>query len=233
MAVITFNYDRARELGLNVNSHSSFPDDCYTHTFIGCVLSTYERNGYDDSDFFAIVWDEQKQVVRDVEYATTRGWTYNNSAVVDATDEVKAKAAAHWRGLNRKAVESRVRAEMAKPHIGGEVVVARGRKVPKGFRGVVRLLEKRVNAFKPQPRYATGAWDTRETWALVVGENASWSVKTDYLNIIPNPAAVDEAVEKALAEYDAVMARAGNDLSWRSQPYQNMYLAGVNLDKVA
>ena len=62
-------------------------------TYEGAVLSTGERNFRDDSDFYAKVWDETTGTVKTVEYATTRGWTYANSADVDATPEVRAKAA--------------------------------------------------------------------------------------------------------------------------------------------
>lgn len=61
-------------------------------TYEGCVLDTYERNGYDDSDFYAIVWDGER--IRSIEYGTTRGWTYPNHAKVDATPEVIAAARA-------------------------------------------------------------------------------------------------------------------------------------------
>ncbi len=60
-------------------------------SYEGCVLRISEKNGYDDSDFYALVWDEESQSTKSIMYATTRGWTYNNWAVVDATDEVKAK----------------------------------------------------------------------------------------------------------------------------------------------
>ena len=56
------------------------------------VLGTYERNGYDDSDFFAATWNPEKQRVDYICYATTRGWTYGNGAIVDATPEVFAAA---------------------------------------------------------------------------------------------------------------------------------------------
>lgn len=61
-------------------------------TYVGAVLSTYERNGYDDSDFYAIVWDDETQSLRHVMYATTRGWTYHNGAKVDATPEALERA---------------------------------------------------------------------------------------------------------------------------------------------
>ena len=38
----------------------------------GKVLNWYERNGYHDSDWYAEVWDDAKQEVRDVLYMTTR-----------------------------------------------------------------------------------------------------------------------------------------------------------------
>jgi len=55
-------------------------------TFEGAVISTYERNGYHDSDFYAIVYNAEKDLVHSVEYATTRSSTYNNGATVDITD---------------------------------------------------------------------------------------------------------------------------------------------------
>jgi hypothetical protein len=60
------------------------------------VLVTYERNGYDDSDFCALVWDDSR--VKEVTYASTRGWTYHNSTVVDATPEVQHAARAYFLG---------------------------------------------------------------------------------------------------------------------------------------
>lgn len=60
-------------------------------TFVGCVLDTYEVNGYDDSDWYAIVWDESTQSVHLEQYDTTRGVMYG-SATVDATPDVIEKA---------------------------------------------------------------------------------------------------------------------------------------------
>lgn len=61
-------------------------------TYEGKVLQTWENNGYDDSDFVAAVWSDEKQAVTTVTYGTTRAWTYHNNAVVDATDDVRDKA---------------------------------------------------------------------------------------------------------------------------------------------
>src|SRR4051812_33367012 len=65
----------------------------------GLVLSTGEYNGYDDTDFYAVVWKEEKGNTERVTYASTRGWTYPNGATVDATDEVKAKYAARCEAI--------------------------------------------------------------------------------------------------------------------------------------
>lgn len=118
------------------------PTGCTHETsFEGAVLETRERNGYDDSDFYAIVWDEAQGKVRTVEYASTRFWTYHNGATVDATDEAKAKAAAWMAETYSKlfgdwAVED---AEGAAREVvkGCRARVVKGRKVPVGTEGVV------------------------------------------------------------------------------------------------
>src|SRR5215510_5788359 len=45
-------------------------------THEGLVLELREMNGYDDSDFYAVVWNDAKGEPERVEYASTRGWTY-------------------------------------------------------------------------------------------------------------------------------------------------------------
>lgn len=56
----------------------------------GAVLQTWERNGYHDSDFYALVFDEATNKVFSVEYASTRG-AGGGYAKVDVTDETLAK----------------------------------------------------------------------------------------------------------------------------------------------
>jgi hypothetical protein len=51
----------------------------------GCVLRTYEKNGYEDFDWYAVCWDRSKKAVVDVKYDTTRAGG-GGSAVIDATD---------------------------------------------------------------------------------------------------------------------------------------------------
>lgn len=61
-------------------------------THKGLCLYDYEKNGYDDSDFCMVVWNEEKQQPEHITFASTRGWTYPlYSSYPDATPEVKAK----------------------------------------------------------------------------------------------------------------------------------------------
>ena len=62
----------------NCHEHCRDREPLYMETtHVGVVLSTGEHNYHDDSDFFAVVWDNEG-CVREIEYATTRGWTYPN-----------------------------------------------------------------------------------------------------------------------------------------------------------
>lgn len=62
----------------------------YTHR--GLCIRDYERNGYDDSDFYMVVWSEEKNAPETICYATTRGWSYPAMAsCVDATKDVIEK----------------------------------------------------------------------------------------------------------------------------------------------
>jgi hypothetical protein len=102
----------------------------YSHE--GLVLATGEHNWHDDSDFYAVVWDAGAGQPREIEYATTRGWTYANSATVDATPEVQA---AHDAWRQARADQRRAEAdaaEAATPRAGKTVKVVKGRKVPVG-----------------------------------------------------------------------------------------------------
>jgi hypothetical protein len=92
-------------------------------THKGLVLETREINGYDDSDFYAVVWNWEKGDTENVTYASTRGWTYPNGAAVDATEEVVAayKALLAKREAERKAAA--LAREAATPRRGKRVRV--------------------------------------------------------------------------------------------------------------
>jgi hypothetical protein len=118
--------------------------EAHEESYTGCVLKTGEHNYYDDSDFYALVWNEEKQRVVEIQYATTRGWTYHNTAVVDATDEVRAKAAA-WeaerlvREYTSELVESKLN-DLTRPDEGVQVRSLTTRGKNKGIVGTVRWI---------------------------------------------------------------------------------------------
>lgn len=111
----------------------------------GAVLDDRERNGYDDSDFYAVVWDEAAGTVRTVDYASTR-YGGGGSCQIDATEEVREKARAWYRPIVaehiRKADEAKRAKQASHFRVGDVVRVARGRKVPKGTEGSIRWMGK-------------------------------------------------------------------------------------------
>lgn len=59
------------------------------HTHAGLCLYDYERNGYDDSDFYMVVWNPEKGAPEEICFASTRGWSYPAyDSKPDATPEV-------------------------------------------------------------------------------------------------------------------------------------------------
>lgn len=69
--------------------------------YVGAVLDTFERNGYHDSYWFALVWDDESRTVKAIETGSTA--YYGGAAVeVDATDIKRQYAqsfAAHSLGM--------------------------------------------------------------------------------------------------------------------------------------
>jgi GH24 family phage-related lysozyme (muramidase) len=112
--------------------------EIYTRTtHHGLVLSLGERNGYDDSDFYATVWNDETGCPDTVEYATTRGWTYANGATIDATPEVCAKYAAWKEQRRQERARERAEWERKTPSVNKRVRVVRGRNVEIGAEGTV------------------------------------------------------------------------------------------------
>jgi hypothetical protein len=126
-----FAEDRARD------SQGNPTADSWEQTYVGAVLMKYERNGYDDSDFVAVVYDEATDSLKHIEYASTRGWTYMNGATVDATEEVQAKAREVVRRETFRDVTFAAAAAAKTPEVGKTVRVVKGRKVPVGTQGTV------------------------------------------------------------------------------------------------
>ena len=99
------------------------------HTHHGLVLTTYERNGYDDSDFFAVVWNPATQSLGHICYATTRGWSYCNGAEIDATPDVIAAARAWQKAQDdrREATLQALRAQVPDKGSTVRIRVSRGK----------------------------------------------------------------------------------------------------------
>lgn len=101
---------------MNLSESLSSEDYSLITTYTGRVIALREINGAYDSDFIATVWSYDDRPI-EIEYATTRGWTYANSAEVDATPEILKKYKRHSRAqdirdrLNRRQRDAEVRAK--------------------------------------------------------------------------------------------------------------------------
>lgn len=126
------------------------------YTYEGAVLGMFERNGYDDSDFYAIVWDAAHARIRSVCYASTCGWSYHNNATVDATPEVLEAAEKYAMQEWVVRYTEQAAQDAACPLVGRmvESTTKRGKNV--GIEGEVRWYgEDRYNRFSV-PKYRVG-----------------------------------------------------------------------------
>lgn len=174
----------------------------------GCVLDKWERNGYDDSDFFALVWNEETQATEVIEYATTRGWTYANGATIDATPEVIAKANAY---KIKQATASYLRSSMddaCEPAKGKVCQVTKGRKIAKG--SMVTIIG--------DPQRSVFGYNN-EVYNVLVRLADGTMLKTNVTNLeVVNPEQYH--MTEAAAAKEA--ARAVKNSNWRSMPYIGM-----------
>ena len=75
----------------------------------GLCLQDREANGYDDSDWYMLVWNPEKGAPEEVLFASTRGWSYPcYASQPDATPEVRAAYEA-WRQADarRRRIQNR------------------------------------------------------------------------------------------------------------------------------
>jgi len=164
-----------------------------------CVLDTYERNGYDDSDWYAVCWDAEKGRVVDVNYDTTRcggsGW-----AEIDATEDTLRSVYRFYKAVARGQFDSRYNKEQAMAVRKGDTVkVIRGRKIPKGGIGRVfwvgtrfnpysRLNEERVGIeidgvrqFLPLEYVEVIGWEAR----LITGRRRKVQIRNAAIQLMP------------------------------------------------
>lgn len=94
--------------------HADGFDAYYRVAYVGQVISLGERNGYHDSDFYAVVWNPEKGWTETVVYASTRGPSGAANAWIDATPEVVAAVDAyHLAAAARRAALAREAAAKA------------------------------------------------------------------------------------------------------------------------
>jgi hypothetical protein len=111
----------------------------YEQLHTGLVVAVREENGYNDSDWYATVYDEEKDTFFEVLVGTTRCY-FLGGHEIDASDEIKQK----WNDLMKKQAREREAAyylaKRMKVGEGKTVEFVKGRKIPIGTKGVVTWL---------------------------------------------------------------------------------------------
>jgi hypothetical protein len=123
-------------------------------SYAGRVLETYEENHYDDSDFCALVWDDDENKIKRIEYDTTRfgGRGYAN---VDATPEVMHKARRYMFRFHCRKIGKEIADDALNPGKGKLVRIDRGRKY-KGKIGIVFWIGVNQYASQYNQKYNIG-----------------------------------------------------------------------------
>ncbi len=113
--------------GARLVEHGTGDHKVYTRlTHVGLCIRDYERNGYDDSDFYMVVWDEAAQQPRHICFASTRGWSYPcYGSSADATPEVMAKYNAWEAARRQQALADKAAMEERLPKRGRQVELIR------------------------------------------------------------------------------------------------------------
>lgn len=97
----------------------------------GCVIDTYEHNGYEDSDFYAICVNPETGKIEKVEYDSTR-YPNGGYANVDITEDNFRKYLANSVMEEVKDIQKQNRVKSKLVEVGKEVEVVKGRNVAKG-----------------------------------------------------------------------------------------------------
>lgn len=148
-------------------------------THIGLVIRVGERNYHDDSDFYAVVWNPQKACPEEIEYATTRAWTYPNHAEVDATPIVQRAYEAYVEAESEASAELEHQLRAKQPEVGKRVRVVRGRKVPIGTEGVIFWMQPQTFS----PRFRNGYKTGPDTIKIGIALNQDRDAKNRYVNV--------------------------------------------------
>lgn len=142
--------------------------------YVGCVIDKYEHNGYDDSDWYAICWDEEEGKVIEIEYDTTRA-TGGGWAEIDATEEVLRKVYRYYYNLCRYEFDRFYNKRQAKEvQVGDIVKVVRGKKISKGTIGEVFWRGKRENYYTHRTEDRVG----------IIIDNERVFLSTEYVEVV-------------------------------------------------
>lgn len=165
--------------------------------YVGTTLTTRERNYHDDSDFYAVVWDEADGQVKCVDYGTTR-FCWMGDATTDATPDIVAKANAWAQATLRDDIRKALEADARKVRIGDEVRTTVSRGKNKGFTGEVVSI-----APNPFRSYYRGGYNKPEhnmqvKVRLLDGSYRFWALENVERLVVP--AVTDEEVEAKVAK---------------------------------
>lgn len=144
--------------------------------FVGCTFATYELNMAYDSYWYAVYWDSEKKEFRRVEYDTTAAYS-NGWAKVDVTEDVAREAYRYIKKKVADAFDAAGNENIAKKvKTGDNVVVTRGRKVPKGTTGKVFWIGSRYNNYSrmDEDRVGIDTDDGRVFLPLEYVEPVNW-----------------------------------------------------------
>ena len=104
----------------------------YEVSYEGKVVNWFERNGHEDSDWYAEVWDDEEGNLKQILFMTTRCCS-SGHAELDATDDVLRKVYRVKKAI-AKAAFRRYNLEQAKAFRKGDTArILKGRKVKKGL----------------------------------------------------------------------------------------------------
>lgn len=113
----------------------------------GCVLNTWEHNTYEDSDWYALVWDREEGRTKTINYDTTRAGT-SGWAEIDATPDVLREAYRYYKADCRKKFDEYWNPTNAKKIRKGDTVrIVKGYKVKKGTEATVFWAGTRYNPY--------------------------------------------------------------------------------------
>lgn len=144
----------------------------------GCVIETRERNYHDDSDFYAVVWDEENQALKEITYASTR-FGGGGNVTVDITPENMKKVEEWCRARTFAAYKDAYEYQARQPEMEKIVRVVRGRKVPHGTQGKIFWTKEQTFS----PRFRNGYKHGPDTIKIGIALDETKDARNRYVNV--------------------------------------------------